>query len=193
MPTGGVDVYPERSQSFDYDEYSDALRKTKTSITRGSTAIINSIKIHDRTIAVIFVDEHRKESHFVLHYARIESWMLTPAALIDALNRFVEFSATDKESARLVGSSEYASGYVRRGVVHLGPRSTYLKLGLKTEEVLDLLGEPASVSQRTENGKVVATYEFERGKGKVLIAKFVEDSLVQWRSAEGVVTTLSGS
>jgi hypothetical protein len=46
---------------------------------------------------------------------------------------------------------------------------------------MKLLGEPASVSQRTENGKVIATYEFRRGEGRVLIVEFVADLLVESR------------
>lgn len=192
MPTDdSVNVYPERSQSLDYDEYQQQIRKGGVNTKRGATAIIDSIKVRDRRIEVV-LENQDAVSQFNLHYSRIDPWMLTSAALIDALNRYVEFAAGDKVSSRLVGSSECASGYVRRGVVHLGPRTTYLKLGLKTGEVLELLGEPASVSQRTENGRVISTYEFERSKGKVLIADFEEDTLVRLTSAERVATTTVG-
>jgi hypothetical protein len=50
MPSAdGVDVYPERSQSLDYDEYRKQLRKGGVSIKRGSTAIIDSVKVHERS------------------------------------------------------------------------------------------------------------------------------------------------
>lgn len=76
------------------------------------------------------------------------------------------------------------------GVVRVGPRTTYLREGLTTDEVLRLLGKPASISERSENGVVVTTYEFQRGEGRVIIAEFVGGVLVRSRtetSGEGVV------
>ena len=79
-------------------------------------------------------------------------------------------------------SSEQAAGFVRNRVVHLGPRTTYLKQGLSTEQVRKLLGEPSSVVERSEGGKIISTYEFPRGDGRVLIAEFVGDALVDSRT-----------
>ena len=179
MPAAdGVDVYPERSQALNYDEYNEQLRKGGVSIARGTKAIISQVKVQDKSIEVVFEEQTGTQAHFNLHYARLESWMLSPTTVVDALNRYVEFSAIDKEAARSLESSGFASGYVRKGVVHVGPRTTYLKLGLTTEEVVKLLGEPSLISQRSENGKTSVTYQFDRGKGRILIAEFVEDSLV---------------
>ena len=80
------------------------------------------MRVHERRSEVT-LENQGTVSQFNLQYPRIDPWMLTAAALIDALNRYVEFSADDKAAACLVESSEYASGYVRRGVVHLGPRT----------------------------------------------------------------------
>ena len=67
------------------------------------------------------------------------------------------------------------------GVVQVGPRTTYLKEGLRTEAVVRLLGKPASVSERSENDVVITTYEFQRGEGRILIAEFVSNLLVRSR------------
>lgn len=67
------------------------------------------------------------------------------------------------------------------GVLRLGPPTTYLKEGLRTEEVLRLLGQPGSISQRDDKGVIVTTYEFPRGEGRILIAEFVSDALVRSR------------
>ena len=67
------------------------------------------------------------------------------------------------------------------GVVQVGPRITYLKEGLRTDEVVRLLGKPASVSERSENDIVITTYEFHRGEGRTLFAEFVSDILVRSR------------
>jgi len=68
------------------------------------------------------------------------------------------------------------------GVVQLGPRTTYLKEGLSTEEVLRVMGKPAAVSERNEKGSVVTSYEFRRGDGRVLIAEFIGNALVRSRT-----------
>jgi hypothetical protein len=176
--TEGVNVYPERGQSLDYNEYNQRLKRHGVSIQRSEVATITQVKVKNNQIEVQFANR----SKFNIHFARVESWMLTPASLVDALNRYVEFTEADKTSARLKESSALAAGYVRNGVVHLGPRTTYLKDGLTTEEVLKLLGEPLTVSKRTEGGKTVSTYEFQRGEGRVVIAEFVGNELVRSRT-----------
>src|ERR687896_329505 len=66
-------------------------------------------------------------------------------------------------------------------VVRVGPRTTYLKEGLSTEDVIRMLGRPAEVSERQEGGAKVVTYVFQRGEGRVLVAEFVEGRLVRSR------------
>lgn len=68
------------------------------------------------------------------------------------------------------------------GVVQLGPRTTYLKEGLSMEEVLRVMGKPAAVSKRNEEGAIVTSYEFKRGDGRVLIAEFIDNTLVRSRT-----------
>lgn len=66
-------------------------------------------------------------------------------------------------------------------VVSVGPRTTYLKEGLSTEEVVKLLGRPAEVSELEEGGAKVVSYVFPRGEGRVLVAEFVNGRLVRSR------------
>jgi hypothetical protein len=66
-------------------------------------------------------------------------------------------------------------------VVRVGPRTTYLKEGLSTEDVIRLLGRPAEVSERQEGGAHVIAYVFHRGEGRVLVAEFVGGRLVRSR------------
>ena len=73
-------------------------------------------------------------------------------------------------------------GRVTSGVVQLGPRTTYLKEGLSTEDVLRVLGRPTAVSERNENDVIVKTYEFTRSEGRVLVAEFVDGALVRSRT-----------
>ena len=66
-------------------------------------------------------------------------------------------------------------------VVRVGPRTTYLKEGLSTEDVVRMLGRPAEVSERDEDGARVVTYVYPRGEGRVLVAEFVAGRLVRSR------------
>jgi hypothetical protein len=65
------------------------------------------------------------------------------------------------------------------GVVRVGPSTTYLKEGLRTDEVIRLLGKPASISEHKDHDVTVTTYEFQRGEHKFLIAEFVNGLLVR--------------
>jgi hypothetical protein len=68
------------------------------------------------------------------------------------------------------------------GVLRLGPSTTYLKNGLKTDEVVRLLGQPATVSERARGDIRLATYTFERGAGRLLVAEFEDGLLVNSRT-----------
>src|SRR6476659_1484270 len=76
-------------------------------------------------------------------------------------------------------SYSYPVENFKPGVVQVGPRTTYLKEGLRTDEVIRLLGKPASISERTENDVIITIYQFERGEGRSLIAEFVRGALVR--------------
>jgi hypothetical protein len=90
-------------------------------------------------------------------------------------------AATETDAFYPHTSYSYPVEDFKPGVVQVGPRTTYLKEGLRTEEVVRLLGKPASISERSENDIVITTYEFHRGEGRILIAEFVSDILVRSR------------
>lgn len=80
-------------------------------------------------------------------------------------------------------SYEYAApGSKKIGVVRIGSPTTYLKRGLSTKDVFQVLGQPAQISKRVEDGMVVTTYEFRRGGERVLVAEFAHDTLVRSRT-----------
>jgi hypothetical protein len=57
-------------------------------------------------------------------------------------------------------------------VVRVGPTTTYLKNGLRIDEVVRLLGKPTSVSERLEGNRLLSTYTFSRSEGRVFVAEF---------------------
>ena len=87
--------------------------------------------------------------------------------------------AVANASAQTNGAKRYVSH--KPGVVRVGPTTTYLKEGLSTEQVIRLLGEPSAISERIERDLTIATYEFPRAEGRVLIAGFVSDKLADSR------------
>lgn len=90
--------------------------------------------------------------------------------------------ATETEAFYPHTSYSYPVEDFKPGVVQVGPRTTYLKEGLRTDEVVRLLGKPARISERSENDIVITTYEFHRSEGRTLIAEFVSGILVRSRS-----------
>lgn len=94
----------------------------------------------------------------------------------------VNTPATEIEAFYPGTSYSYPVEDFKPGVVQVGPRTTYLKEGLRTDEVVRVLGKPASISERSENDEVITTYEFQRGQGRILIAEFVKGILVRSRS-----------
>jgi hypothetical protein len=88
----------------------------------------------------------------------------------------------------VVNASAQTTGTTRRhvtrkgGVVRVGPSTTYLKEGFTLEEVLRLLGEPASITEHQSGTEWVTTYEFPRGQNRVVIADFVKGALVSSRT-----------
>jgi hypothetical protein len=88
-------------------------------------------------------------------------------------------STTEAENFLPRTSYSYSVDDFKPGVVRVGPRTTYLKEGLSTDEVVRLLGKPLSISERSEKGVVVKTYEFQRGEGQMLVAEFENNLLVR--------------
>ena len=87
-------------------------------------------------------------------------------------------AAATEEASYPRTSYSYPVEDFKPGVVRVGPRTTYLKEGLRTEEVVRLLGKPFSISERNADGIAVTTYAFQRGEGRFLIAEFVGGVLV---------------
>jgi hypothetical protein len=138
-----VNVYPEREQPLNYSEYTSRIQMSGTSINRGDATTIRKLKVKDKTIEVELGDG---SAQFNVHFTRIDAIVLTPSALMDALGRFVDFN----QNSNGVSSLRHGGRFVRYGVVQLGPRTTYLKEGLTTHEVLNLMGEPSAKFERTE-------------------------------------------
>lgn len=102
----------------------------------------------------------------------------------------VTVSAQNQRNLKRDAGRQVTKGRVTSGVVQLGPRTTYLKEGLSTEDVLRVLGSPAAVSERNENEVIVKTYEFTRSEGRVLVAEFVGGALVRSRTETRVQAVL---
>ena len=88
---------------------------------------------------------------------------------------------TDEDGSYIRQTSySYPADDFKPGVVQVGPRTTYLKEGLSTEEVVRLLGKPSAITERNEKDVVVTIYEFPRSEDRVLIAEFVKNVLVRF-------------
>ncbi len=91
----------------------------------------------------------------------------------------VEMPATAAEAFTPHTAYSYPSEDFKPGVVQVGPRTTYLKEGLTTTEVVRLLGKPAATSERLDHETVITVYEFKRAEGRILVAEFVKNALVR--------------
>lgn len=67
-------------------------------------------------------------------------------------------------------------------VLRLGPTTTYLKNGLSADEVIRLLGKPASISERRDGNRLLIIYTFPRSDGRLFIAEFENGLLVNSRT-----------
>ena len=63
-------------------------------------------------------------------------------------------------------------------VLQLAPTVTYLKVGLSLFEVVRGVGQPLAVADRQDDARRV-TYTFRGGRGRVLLAEFVDGRLVR--------------
>ena len=67
-------------------------------------------------------------------------------------------------------------------VLRLGPPATYLPNGLSLNEVVRLLGEPTSISERRDANLRLTTCTFPRSEGRILVAEFENGVLVESRT-----------
>lgn len=100
----------------------------------------------------------------------LKTLVVAIAILIAAAHVSAQSAATSKRTSR------------KASVVRVGPSVTYLKDGFSLEEVLRLLGEPTAISEHRSGNQSVLTYEFPRGRNRVLIAEFVNGALVRSRT-----------
>lgn len=116
----------------------------------------------------------------------VDSRGQTPQVVIGTLRKYPDLSDVEQDehdvSAVRQISYEYAAGSKKIAVVRVGAPTTYLKPGLTTKDVLQVLGEPASISKRTTDGLFLTTYEFRRGGERVLVAEFLHDKLIHSRT-----------
>lgn len=63
-------------------------------------------------------------------------------------------------------------------ILRVGPSTTYLKNGLSIDDVVGVLGEPMSSSERQDGKILLTTYLFERSEERVLVAEFENGLLV---------------
>lgn len=104
--------------------------------------------------------------------------------------RQAEYAKRDGAEATVIPSKPEAGAKRRQTervvdgrVLRVGPTTTYLKSGLSTDEVVRLLGRPASISERLEGGRLLAVYVFTRSEGRMLIAEF-ENGLLTFSRME---------
>lgn len=140
----------------------------------------------------------RGGGRFNIHFSGQEPRLLNTRMITEALRKYVDFSASeeDTEQVSLLDASYVSADLspVTRGVVSVGPRSTYIKAGLSEREVLRLLGQPSAVSRRAEAGAALTTYEFPRGEGRVIVAEFVDEVLVSSRTeSRGRAAKMTGA
>jgi hypothetical protein len=102
----------------------------------------------------------------------LKTMVIVIALLIAVVNVSAQTSRTQKGVRRVHQAS----------AIRVGPPTTYLKEGLTAEQVLRILGEPISFSERDESGVTIKTYEFQRGANRILVADFVQGMLVNSRT-----------
>lgn len=122
-------------------------------------------------------------SRFNIHFQRIDSWNLTPEAVIYALRRYVDFS--EEETGRSGNRTETVPlTSIGSRVIRVGPPTTFIKEGLSESEVLRLLGQPLTMFKSESISGSMTVYEFRRSEGRVLRAEFIDGVLVHSRVTE---------
>lgn len=124
-------------------------------------------------------------SRFNVHFSLIGARVLTPAAITEALRKYVDFSEPDADGDAQSSDTIRGAGYVslvsRPAVLRVGPPTTYLGEGISPQAVVRALGQPVSVTERRQGEQVVTTYVFTRGGGRLLFAEFANSALLRSR------------
>lgn len=198
---GGVNVYAEGDGRLDHSDHAAGLRRRGASIRRGETVMVTRVSVRGRRVEFQLgggesrlsraiageAEESRRArveekalrtgGRFNVHLAVSGSGVPTPAAIEETLRKYVDFSEAAGEDD---GASLQTTPPDPR-IVSVGPRTTFLKQGLSEDEVVRLLGSP-SLILRAAGGRPSATYEFQRGEGRVLVAEFEDGVLVSSRT-----------
>jgi hypothetical protein len=89
----GVNIYPERAQSFNYQEYEKRIQRHGALVRGYEVVTISGVSVKGECIEVMVTGYSTPQdvARFNIHFNRIESWMLTPATVIEALKKYVEF------------------------------------------------------------------------------------------------------
>jgi hypothetical protein len=161
----------------------DSLRREREREDRLNQAIAEEAEEARR--ARIEEKALRGGGRFNVHFGVLDSRALTPAAIAEALRRYVDFSEPEDNmggvSFRPPPPPPSASD---PRVVSVGPRTTFLRAGLGEGEVLRLLGRP-SHTLRAAGCSPSVKHVFPRGEGRVLVAEFRDGVLVNSRTEEG--------
>ena len=183
----GVNVYPEREQPLNYSEYANRLKRHGASVHRGEEVLVKKITVKSKQIELQLgggeYNGNETVARFNIHFSLVDPGILPPDGVVVALRRYVDFSGIEDSDETLAylepTNYSFPADEFKPGVLQVGPRTTYLKQGLSTEEVIRLLGQPSAVYEQSVNDLVVTIYEFPRGEGHVLIAEFVKDMLMR--------------
>lgn len=157
----------------------DSLRRDREREDRLNQAIAEQAEEERR--ARIEEKALRGGGRFNVHFTVLDSKALTPSAIREALRRYVDFSEAEGDEESVLPRTTPPASEPR--VVNVGPRTTFLKEGLREGEVLRLLGSP-SLTLRAAGGRSSVTHEFPRGEGRVLVAEFEDGVLVNSRTEE---------
>ena len=89
----GINVYPERSEPFDYPEYEKRMERHGALVRGFEVVTISELNVNGNQIEVRVAGFGTPSdvARINIHFNRIESWMLTPAIVMDALKPYVEF------------------------------------------------------------------------------------------------------
>jgi hypothetical protein len=107
---------------------------------------------------------------------RAETTRVTNAPAAPIMSAKTKTSAERGQVARIVDGR----------VLRLGPTTTFLKNGLSMDEVVRLLGKPASISERQDGDRHLTVYAFPRSDGRVFVAEFENGLLVSSRTEPAV-------
>lgn len=106
--------------------------------------------------------------------------ILISSAAVSAQTKGERHKSVEREKS--VATINRSEGERASLVLKLGPSTMYLKNGLSYTEVVRLLGQPLSVSERQDGQMRLTTLRFARSQGRVLVAEFADGVLINSRT-----------